>query len=92
MQIYGPSHVHSAQPLNAPHTQRAQPAGGASSAQSASDQLDISEAADIASRLSEIPDVRQDRVAEIRSALADGSYDIDSRLDVALDRLLDEIG
>ncbi|MDP6556758.1 MAG: flagellar biosynthesis anti-sigma factor FlgM [Pirellulaceae bacterium] len=39
-----------------------------------------------------MPDVRTDRVAELRAQIASGAYETDAKLDVALDRLLDEIG
>jgi negative regulator of flagellin synthesis FlgM len=56
------------------------------------DQLDISREADFASRVSGLPDIRTDRVAELRAQIASGGYETDAKLDVALDRLLDEIG
>lgn len=56
------------------------------------DQLDISQEAVLASRISGIPEMRMDRVAEIRAQIASGEYETDAKLDVALDRLLDEIG
>lgn len=37
-------------------------------------------------------DIRFDRVNAIRAAIADGSYDTDDKLDIALDRLLDRLG
>ena len=92
MQIYGPTHVHGAQPIAAPHINRtSQPTETPRSA-STGDELQISPQADIAARLSEIPDIRQDRVAAIRTAIADGTYETSDKLDVALNRLLDEIG
>ena len=56
------------------------------------DQLDISQEADLVSRANSLPDVRADRVAELRAQIASGAYETDAKLDVALDRLLDEIG
>ena len=56
------------------------------------DQLDISPEADLASRISGMPEMRTDRVAEIRAQIASGAYETDAKLDAALDRLLDEIG
>ena len=61
------------------------------SAPAIDDRLDISAGAQLAARLSEIPDIRQDKVATARAAIASGTYETDGRLDVALDRLLDEI-
>lgn len=37
-------------------------------------------------------DIRFDRVAAIRAAIADGSYETADKLDIALDRLLDRLG
>jgi negative regulator of flagellin synthesis FlgM len=92
MQIQGPSHLHGAQPINTPHrAPQSQPAAG-TSALNEVDQLDISPEADLVSRVSGMPEMRMDRVAEIRAQIASGSYETDAKLDVALDRLLDEIG
>ena len=92
MQIQGPAHLHGAQPINAPHraTQR-EPVAGTSSLTQV-DQLDISQEADLVSRINSLPDVRADRVADLRAQIASGAYETDAKLDVALDRLLDEIG
>ena len=35
--------------------------------------------------------MRTDRVQELRTAILNGTYETDAKLDVALDRLLDEI-
>jgi len=37
-------------------------------------------------------DIRFDRVAAIKAAIADGSYETPDKLDVAIDRLLDRLG
>ena len=92
MQIQGPSHLHGAQPINAPHrAMQSEPAAGSNSL-SEVDQLDISQEADLVSRANSLSDVRADRVAELRAQIASGAYETDAKLDVALDRLLDEIG
>ena len=93
MEIQGPAHVHGAQPINAPHsirrdaatTQPASPLGG-------NDELTISTEGDFLSRISDLPEVRQDRVDQIRQQIANGTYETGDKLDTALDRLLDEIG
>jgi negative regulator of flagellin synthesis FlgM len=93
MQIYGPSHVDGPQSINRPHapvTQKAPqvdrgtPVGG--------DQLDISSTAELVDKIHDVPDIRHDLVRDIRAAIADGTYETDGKLNVALDRLLDEIG
>ena len=93
MQIQGPSYIHAPHAANAPHNARGtQSVGAANTPAAISDQLDISAAGQLADRLSEIPDIRQDRVNALRSAIASGTYETDDKLNVALDRLLDEIG
>lgn len=91
MQIYSTAHVHSAQPLNAPHRAAATQAPDSTYRAGGVDQLDISPEADLASQIRDIPDIRADRVASIRAQIANGSYETDAKLDVALSRLLDEI-
>lgn len=91
MQIYGATQLHGAQPINAPHTARAG-AVSSSSSGAISDQLDISPAGQMLDKLSQLPDIRQDRVNQIRAAIAQGTYETDDKLNVALNRLLDEIG
>lgn len=94
MYIYGSSQVHAAQSLNAPHrfagvspTQAPQSRG-----LSGVDQLDISPEAELLSQVHDLPDVRQDRVNDIRAQIKNGTYDTNEKLDMALSRLLDEIG
>ena len=43
------------------------------------------------SRIHEIPDVRTHLVDEIRQQIMDGTYETPERLQVAVDRLLDEL-
>jgi negative regulator of flagellin synthesis FlgM len=91
MQIYGPSQIHGSQPIHGPHAARPAEAAHTPPAPGVGDRIDISEAGQIAGRLAEIPDVRQERVDEIRAALADGTYETDAKLEAAVERLLDEI-
>jgi len=92
MQINGPSHVHGSQSINAPHrASAAQPADQPNSI-FGMDQVDISHEADMVHQVNDLPDIRGDRVAEIRSAIASGVYETPEKLDVAVDRLLEEIG
>ena len=54
--------------------------------------MDISREADLVSRIRDIPDVRTERVAEIRAAIAAGTYETPDKLEIAVGRLMDEIG
>lgn len=44
------------------------------------------------SRARELPDIRADKVASIKAQIANGTYDTDAKMEMALSRLLDEIG
>ncbi len=91
MQIHGPTNVHGPQPINAPHRAQVPQPSAQRSQLTGADQLDISREADMVSRVREIPDIRADRVAEIRAAIESGEYETDEKLDIAVGRLLDEI-
>ena len=91
MQIQGPTQVHGPQPINAPHRAQASPPAARSSYATGADQLDISREADMVSRARELPDIRADRVAEIRAAIEAGTYETADKIEVAVGRLLDEI-
>ena len=92
MHIHGLAHLHGPQQINGPHHTRAAQPDRPPTETTGGDRLEISDAARVAARLNEVPDIRQDRVAEVRAAIADGTYETDEKLDLAIDRLLDEIG
>ena len=93
MQVYGPNQLHGVQGIGAPHFNRttAPAASNAPASIDTTDELQLSPAAELASKLSEIPDIRWDRVNSIKAAIADGTYMTDDKMNVALDQLLDEI-
>ncbi|MGE0605839.1 MAG: flagellar biosynthesis anti-sigma factor FlgM [Pirellulales bacterium] len=92
LSIHGPIGVHGPQAITAPHTQRVNsPASSSSAGVSFRDDVQISDTAQLISRIHDLPEIRADRVNQIRSALANGTYLSDDKLDVALDRLLAEI-
>lgn len=55
------------------------------------DTVEISDLAAFLSRLSELPEDRARRIVSIRNAILDGSYVTDEKLDIATDRLIDEL-
>lgn len=91
MQIYGTSQLHGAQSISGPHASRPTPNEQVSSTTSTGDRLDISAAGELAGKLSEIPDIRHDRVQALRTAIQNGTYETHDKLNAAVDRLLDEI-
>jgi anti-sigma28 factor (negative regulator of flagellin synthesis) len=55
------------------------------------DELDISPEADFVAQARDLPEIREDRVAQIRAQIEAGTYETSAKLDAALSRLLDEI-
>ncbi len=99
MQIYGPFRVQPSQPDRG--IARAAPSQPTTPSRSTSpiDQLDLSPDAQAVGRMSGAEavsgsdgDIRAERVAAIRRAIADGTYETPEKLDIALNRLLDEMG
>lgn len=91
MQIYGPSHVHGPQAVSAPHAARVDAARQPVSTGATHDTVDISETGRLLEMAGALPAIRGDRVAQIRAELAQGAYETADKLDLALERLLDEI-
>lgn len=92
MHIYGPSQLHGPQPIGAPHgTKPAQPTSRPEAPQIA-DEVDISEAARLVEQVQQMPEMRGDRVEAVRRQIAEGTYETRDKLNVAIERLLDEIG
>jgi flagellar biosynthesis anti-sigma factor FlgM len=56
-----------------------------------SDELQISPAGKLLDQLSQNSDVRQERLARIREAIANGTYDTDEKLEAALSRMFDAV-
>ena len=96
MHIYGPTQLHGPQNINAPHANRTSKPEVANPAAPISDELQISpaaqEAAHLVEQVKQVPDIRQDRVSEIQAQIAAGTYETDEKIQIAVERLLDEIG
>ncbi|MFO0870575.1 MAG: flagellar biosynthesis anti-sigma factor FlgM [Pirellulales bacterium] len=90
MQIHGPSHLHGAQPLNAPHRVAAAQTPVETSYPTPTDTVEFSSEASLINQVHDLPDIRADRVAQVRAQLAAGTYETDEKISQALDRLLDE--
>jgi negative regulator of flagellin synthesis FlgM len=55
------------------------------------DKVEISGAARLRDAISQLPEIRADKVERARQMIASGEMDTPERLDAALDRLLDEL-
>ena len=98
MQING---INGAQPVNPTNQVESAKATQAASITNPNDQVDISTEAELNSQtvelvnqleIQDLPEIRTDRVAQIREAIEAGTYETQEKLDIAIDRLLDEIG
>jgi negative regulator of flagellin synthesis FlgM len=92
MHIYGPAHLHGPQPISPPHSSRVSRPAAQTDSQAINDELEISEAARLTEQAWAVPEVRQDRVDAIRAKIAEGTYETQEKLEIAVERLLDEIG
>ena len=92
MHIYGPTHLHGAQAINPPHGSRTSRPSAPNQAGQIQDELDISDAGRLVEQAKNVPEIRQGVVDRIRGQIADGAYETQDKLDIAVDRLLDEIG
>lgn len=92
MHIHGTTHIHSPQGINSPHAPFRGHAAGQTSAPQGTDRVDISPAAEAAVRATEGGEVRHELVNQIRAQIAAGTYETPDKLNVAVERLLDEIG
>jgi negative regulator of flagellin synthesis FlgM len=90
MQIYGPAQLHGPQAISSPHV-RTNGAEAVGSAASTQDEVQISDAGRLVDLANQVPDIRQDRVNAIRAQIAAGTYETPDKLDVALNRFLDEV-
>jgi negative regulator of flagellin synthesis FlgM len=58
----------------------------------ASDRVELSEHARFLDVLQKLPEGRLDQVEAVREAIAEGTYDTDDKLNLAIARLLDDLG
>ena len=58
--------------------------------ESSQDRVELSEHARHLDRIRQLPDIRQSLVNDIRSAIENGAYDTDGKLELAIDKLVEE--
>ena len=64
----------------------------ASSVTAPRDELEISSAGKMLDRMSETPEIRAERLAEIKEAIENGAYDTDEKLEAALSKMFGSLG
>ena len=55
------------------------------------DTVEISTIARLAAKIQELPDIRTELVQRVKAELASGTYETQEKLDVAIDRLMDDL-
>ena len=91
MQIHGASQVHGAQAIAAPHNQQlTQPTSQPSSVDT-TDEVSFSAESQLVAQANELPEIRQDRVNELRDQIQSGNYETTERFEGAVSSLLDEL-
>lgn len=55
------------------------------------DQVELSNTAQLLSKLRDLPDVRQDLISRVRASIADGTYESEDKTDAAIESLLEDI-
>jgi negative regulator of flagellin synthesis FlgM len=56
-----------------------------------SDVVEISTAAALAAKIQQIPDIRADLVARVKEEIEAGTYETPERIEIAVDRLLEDL-
>jgi negative regulator of flagellin synthesis FlgM len=90
MEVRGIGGVSGVGPIRVTHAPGTREAAAAQPA-APRDQLEISTAGQLLDQLSQNPDVRSERLAQIKQAIADGTYDTDEKLEAALLRMFDAV-
>lgn len=92
MDVSGLGSVSGAGPIRSATTASAAKPAQTSAAMSPQDELQLSAAGQSLDRVGESPEMRAERIAQIKAAIDEGSYDTDEKLDIALSRMFDAHG
>jgi anti-sigma28 factor (negative regulator of flagellin synthesis) len=91
MQIYGPGGPDRSDPVFLRRLAQRLRAAGLSTGRK-DDEVEISDIGRFLSYLSQLPQVRQEKVDALRREIESGSYDADSKIDEIIDSLLEDLG
>ncbi len=92
MEIYGPGYLDGPQSIKAPHRAKAIEPKLPTDGLQGADSVEFSPEAEVVGQVQDAAELRTDRISQIRAEIAAGTYETDAKLDVAVGRLLDEIG
>ena len=91
MEIYGAGGMQGPQPIYPRLATFSIDPGQTVSAGTPRDQVEISPLGQMLDGISRLPEIRHERVMEIRRQIAEGTYETPAKLELALDRLLEEL-
>ncbi|MBN1846332.1 MAG: flagellar biosynthesis anti-sigma factor FlgM [Sedimentisphaerales bacterium] len=91
--IYGVNGFGAPPPLRSQNSMTSGPAQSRPSiAKGNTDPVEISDYAYFLNKIASLPEIRSEKVEQVRQAIAQGQYDTPEKLSIALDRLLEENG
>ena len=91
MEIFGAGGAQGPQPIYPRLAAFSVDAGQTVHAGTPRDQVEISPLGQMLDGISQLPEIRQERVEEIRRQIAAGAYETPEKFEVAVDRLLEEL-
>ena len=91
MEIFGAGGTQGPQPIYPRLAAVSVDAGQTVHAGTPRDPVEISPLGQMLDGISQLPEIRQERVEEIRRQIAAGSYETPEKIELALDRLLEEL-
>lgn len=91
MEVYGAGGMQGPQPIYPRLAALSVDAGQTVQAGTPRDQVEISPLGQMLDGISRLPEIRQEKVEEIRRQIAAGTYETSAKMELALDRLLDEL-
>jgi negative regulator of flagellin synthesis FlgM len=90
MEIFGAGGAQGPQPIYPRLAPLGVDSGASVHAGAPRDHVEISPLGQMLDGISRLPEIRHERVEEIRRQIAEGTYDTPERLELALDRMFDE--
>lgn len=91
MEIHGAGGAQGAQPIYPRLAAFTVESGGTVQTQAPRDRVEISQIGRMLDGVARLPEIRQERVDEVRRQIAAGVYETPEKLEIALDRLMDEL-
>jgi len=91
MEVFGAGGMQGPQPIYPRLAAFSVEAGQTVQANTPRDQVEISPLGQMLDGISRLPEIRHERVEEVRQQIAAGIYETPEKLELALDRLLDEL-